>query len=205
MPDFLGVPIIAPVIEDWTPDRAYETASGVSRIVTSDAHRFDVAFTLTDVDGQYRMASKLKSHYSKNRGVGFGTPMVQELYRGWPGADEYGTIEPTARTLARTTGAVGDASIRMQCAEALTLPEGWYVRFANHPKIYRITADVVWARANATVPVSLYPTLRKAVPNGTVVSLSPHYTCRYDPSAPLLVTNGARGVTTASVRLVEDI
>ena len=109
MATFLGVTIESPEINDWFADQSFATINGQQRVVTSEAHRLDVSFTLSDVNGLNQLAPKLKSHYARNRGNEFTIPMLQELYLGLEGSDTYGVYTPAASSAELDTSAKGDA------------------------------------------------------------------------------------------------
>ena len=204
MARFLGLPVIAPTIVDWTPDRSYSTAAGDVRVITSDSHRFDIDFTVRDASGRYDMQAILKTHYAQNRGVAFETPMLQELRST---GNDYGRLvlqQPTRGLMARSFAAAGESAVRLSnpTPRAFTLPVGWYVTFANHTKVYRVTSYGV---VSGALTLGVYPTLRTAVPTTTRVNVAPMYTCRYNPESPLEIPYDERGLSTASVSLVERV
>ena len=138
MAQFLGLTMEAPDIVDWVPDREYDTAGGDSRIVATDSHRFDLSFTLSDIDGQHDLRGLLLSHWRQNRGASFAVEMPQELRRGLAGADSYGSYVPTARTLtvAVDAGAAIPGCLSAPMEPALSLRVGTS-RSAGTPRCTR--------------------------------------------------------------------
>jgi len=74
-----------------------------------------------------------------------------------------GTLDLTNNTSAGATSFDIDSS-----ADGTVLKAGDYVTFANHNKIYTVTADIVSTAGSASI--SIHPGLTTSVPSGTVIN-----------------------------------
>jgi hypothetical protein len=142
------------------PTTATESKALIQHVRKIPAQRWE--FTLTTVplskaeirklmswvfsqNGRYGVFDTIMPVYSKPRGVASGSPVV------------------------RATATAGSTQIQMQGFSGPVngqLLAGDFIRFANHSKVYQLTADVN-SNVSGQLTLPIYPQLRADVPLGT--------------------------------------
>ncbi len=143
-----------------SPTTATESKALIQHVRKIPAQRWE--FTLTTVplnkaeirqlmswvfnqNGRYGVFDTTLPVYSKPRGVASGSPIV------------------------RTAATAGSTQIQMQGFSGPVngqLLAGDFVRFANHSKVYQVTADVN-SNVSGQLTLSIFPQLRADIPLGT--------------------------------------
>ena len=207
MSTFLGIPIEQPSILSWPGQRAVTTLSGRQRPVHVSHQRFDLSFSLTDVDGSRQLTSKLRAHHAKYMNLSFPVPMPQDLHRALSGAGAYGKYAAPGHTPAPTAAlALGATGFSIRSANAYVIPAGWFFRFSNDTKVYQVINDQdVRVSSTGLTNFEFFPALRTAVSLSDTITWSPNLTCMYDATQPLLLPVDDNGVVVARVNLVESV
>ena len=171
---FLDLPVRGRANVDEANDEAVkELADYETSTVSGKAQRWEVDFVIRDNLGTARLGAKFMSHYTKHRRrLAFDWPMPQ-----YPAQDDI-----TEGTVTVRVAAEADATqIRVKTASGrVMVPDGYYISFAGHRKVYIIQADATLSTVAGTFQI--YPSLRASVRLNEVVSLTPIGRWKYGPN-----------------------
>ena len=175
MTAFQGFRYITPLsIGETRWERSSETLTLVRQVLTNGAQRWTLDITLEpDSKGAKRAGGKMQAHKAKH-GMGgkFSLPMPQHL-----GVPEF------AKAVTVSVAALASSESIMVKAnpgnpQTWTIPEGRFIAFAGHTKVYIVTDDLKLVRSNPG-KLMIYPALQKSVALNAAIDDTPDILVQY--------------------------
>jgi hypothetical protein len=154
---FEGSPIVAPLtIQSNEPVFVADTVNLKQQRASQGAQRWELSFQIQtkDIEEDYFVGVVTGLNQAK-------TMVMPQLFS----VDKKVTVT-TAGSASATSAGANSVSINFSTAAKL-LPKGSFIKFANHSKIYMVTANVTTQSTAVSVPI--YPSLRVAVSAATAV------------------------------------
>jgi hypothetical protein len=153
---FEGSPIVAPLtIVSNEPVFSSDTISLKQQRASQGAQRWELSFQIQtrDIEEDYFVAMVT--------GINDAKSMVMPQLLA---VDNKVTVTRQGVSAAAAANAF---SVNINFNESAFLPKGSFISFANHSKLYMVTANIQTTESNVAVPI--YPSLRSAVTSGTAV------------------------------------
>ena len=172
--EFLGRQYVYSAEIDYIDGSSTITARDLSVIKTSTGnHRWVISMGLMPLNGASEAVAELSQHRFRfsNRNLHFEIPMPQ--LTGYEPTGDLATM-----TLHSGITAGASSFIAINNDSFTNCPNGQFIKFANHTKIYQIT------QINRTTrTIQLFPNLISDVSSSDRVSLLPNILVKYDQSA----------------------
>lgn len=165
MPSFLGLDYVLPVIPlSIEPNTLTQRAlSGLPFFARSDAQYWRLTFSLQPLPKKDARVATLFGHLADhNIHTPFTVDMPQHL-----GV----TYDSKSVITAMGDHSAGASIINVRGTIAVAVPAERFIKFANHPKVYRIRQAVPIELAK-TAQFRIYPALAKEVTNATQIVMS---------------------------------
>ncbi len=156
--EFLGYPYVDVSITEETNDFQTTSQNLKTQTVSNGAQRWILDITFTG-DMWSKLNAEINAHYVGNKTAPFDVTFPQH----W-------LIKPTNSNniLSDANYNAGTASIGLYSSTGFTLPIGYYFKFANHNKVYLITAAIN-STAGGSTTLQFYPQLTTNVPYNTQI------------------------------------
>jgi len=214
MAKFLGLDYITPIkISSNQRVAINETLSLKRQSVSNDAQRWELGITLAPSNNKGGTTNdahgaKLSVHKTLN-GVHkpFTMPMPQHLGLSYSPTN----LNNMPAGAATSAGAVATDSTFGRHGIVNLVPNrdgylqaGWFIRFANHSKVYQVLEYLELEDGTSSV-LKIHPPLLSTVPSGGVIKSDPDITVYYaeDSDESVTYTNGI--MVNASINVVEAV
>lgn len=193
---FLGLNYATPLSVRST-SRAFRSESLSYKVQTSrgDAQRYELSIPLQPDNGDLKAGARLSTHRAT-----FGlTDAFEITMPQWNSTEtDIDRVAPMHTINASGTFVAGVDTIMVRAMtgmnpsnERFVIPEGRYIKFSNHTKIYQVTSTVT-REAGQTVSLPIYPVLQMGISAAVTIDVDPDITVYYseDSLEEIQITNG---------------
>ena len=198
MPEFLGIPYKLPVeILNREDTQEVVTQSLAIYRPSSGSQRWELKIGIGPFKYTDEEVVKIGVHQNK---VGLRQSFTLEMPQ-YIDAD----LTTSATITLKAVANVKTKTITLQATAEVIIPQGRFIKFPGHNKIYQVVDEVTVPAGSAGASVTIYPGIIKREPAAGEIDITPDIKVFYIFTAPTSILHRATGRVEKIINLIEDV